>query len=92
MIEQDERAENERRRAREDLHDVLNTEQGYRMMRRLLEWLGAGRMTATDAEQVMKNIAEQLQDDMAEAHPGAYLRFCGDIRRINDQPREVEHE
>lgn len=92
MFEHDERVEAERRRAREDLCDVLNTEPGYRMMRRLLEWLGAGRMTASESEQVMKNIAEQLLDDMADAHPGAYLRFCGDIRRININPREEEHE
>jgi hypothetical protein len=92
MFDQEERAEVERRRAREDLHDVLATEQGYRVWRRLLEWLGAGRMTASESEQVMKNVAEQLLDDMADAHPDAYLRFCGDIRRINDNHREENHE
>ena len=91
MFEQDERVEAERRRAREDLHDVLSTGPGYRTMRRILEWLGAGRMTATESEQVMKNIAEQLLDDMADAHPSAYLQFCGELRRVNINQREEEN-
>ena len=39
-----------------------------------------------------REMTEQLLDDMADAHPDAYLRFCGDIRRINDNHREENHE
>lgn len=92
QMEEDRRRALEERQARIDLHDLLSTEAGYRWLSRLLERLGAGRMTASEEAQVMKNIAEQILDAMADAHPDAYLRFCGDLRRVNINSRGEEDE
>lgn len=64
----------------QDLHDLLELPGGYRWMSELLRGLGAGCMTNGDVDQTMKNITEQLLDDMAEAHLDAYLRFCAELR------------
>ena len=91
-VEEEQRRAMEARQARNDLHDLLKTEAGYRWLSRLLERLGAGRMTASEEAQVMKNIAEQILDEMADAHPDAYLRFCGDMRRVNINSRGDDDE
>lgn len=92
QLEEEHRQALEARQARNDLHDVLSTEEGFRWLSRLLERLGAGRMTASEEAQVMKNIAEQILDEMAAAHPDAYLRFCGDLRRVNINSRGEDDE
>lgn len=91
-LKDEQRRAMEARQARRDLHDLLTTEAGYRWLSRLLERLGAGRMTASEEAQVMKNIAEQILDEMADAHPDAYLRFCGDMRRVNINSRGDDDE
>lgn len=96
MFEKDEkeeaRREQEERILREAWHDTLATESGYRVFSWLLTQLGAGRMTNSEEGQTMKNVAEQLLDIMADAHPTAYLRFCGEMRRVNINSRGDDDE
>lgn len=89
---EDARRAQEERLLREAWHDTLATEHGYRAFSWLLTQLGAGRMTNSEEAQTMKNVAEQLLDVMADAHPDAYLRFCGDLRRVNINSRGDEDE
>lgn len=83
-LKEREQQEREARQAREDLCELLNTGQGYRFFYRLITALGAGRMTSCDADQTMKNIAEQLLDDAAAANPDAYLLMMGQIRGLSN--------
>ena len=80
---QQEEQEREARLRRLDWCALLGTGPGYRCMLRLVTELGAGRLTTSEADQTMKNIAEQLLDEFAEAHPDAYLRMMGQLRGIN---------
>lgn len=77
-----EEQEREARQYREDLGMLLETGEGFRFFFSLISSLGAGKMTATDADQTMKNIAEQLLDDAAGANPQAYLALMGRLRGI----------
>ena len=83
-VKEREKQEQEARQARQDLCDLLNTGVGYRFFYRLIVSLGAGRMTSCDADQTMKNIAEQLIDDAAMANPNAYLLMMGQLRGIHN--------
>lgn len=82
-----EQQEREARQAKEDLCALLQTGVGYRFYYRLISSLGAGRMTACDADQTMKNIAEQLLDDAAMANPEAYILMMGQLRGIHNGER-----
>ncbi|MBO6266679.1 MAG: hypothetical protein J6M06_00445 [Synergistaceae bacterium] len=83
-IKEREAQEREARIAREDLMTLLNTGEGYRFVYRLITGLGAGRMTATETDQTMKNISEQILDDVAHANPDAYLLMMGQLRGLNN--------
>ena len=76
--------EREARKAQEDLCVLLNTHEGYRYVYRLISSLGAARMTTTEVDQTMKNIAEQLLDEVAAANPEAYLIMMGQLRGLNN--------
>ena len=76
--------EQEERLAREDLCQLLNTDEGYRYVYRLVSSLGAARMTTSEIDQIMKNIAEQLLDEVAAANPDAYLIMMGQLRGLNN--------
>lgn len=82
-LKEREEQEREARQAREDLCELLKTGAGYRFCYRLITSLGAGRMTSCEVDQVMKNIAEQLLDDVAAAHPDAYLLMMGQLRGLS---------
>ena len=78
-----EQREQRRRQEKEDLCALLETGPGYRFFYRLVAALGAGGMTAGENDQIMKNIAEQLLDQAAEANPEAYLSMMGQLRGIH---------
>ena len=92
QMEEDRRRALEERQARIDLHDLLSTEAGYRWLSRLLERLGAGRMTASEEAQVMKNIAEQIRfhngirafvrNKQYTVFKLSYFGFCTDVFRF----------
>lgn len=64
--------------ARLDLHDTLSRECGVRVLDRLLRDLGAGGLMSNDNDMRMRNIAEQLLQQAAQAHPEAAARIvCG---------------
>lgn len=86
-VAEKEAQEREARLAQEDLGFLLNTDEGYRFVYRLVSSLGAARMTTTDADQIMKNIAEQLLDEVAGANPEAYLIMMGQLRGLNNGER-----
>lgn len=88
--------------ARRDLHDTLSRECGIRVFDRLLRDLGAGGLMTTEDDMRMRNIAEQLLQQAAQAHPEAAARIiCGlygigsgvaTLPPTNTNPQEDENE
>ncbi|MBB5143948.1 hypothetical protein [Desulfovibrio intestinalis] len=87
---------------RRDLHDTLSREPGVRVFDCLLRELGAGGLMTTEDDMRMRNIAEQLLQQAAQAHPEACSRIlCGlygigpgvaVLAPTNINPQEDENE
>ena len=84
LFEDKEEREIKARQRREDLMILLTMPHGFRFVYSFIESLGGGKCVANnDVDITMHNIAEQLLDDVAAAHPEAYLTMMGQLRGLN---------
>ena len=65
-----------------DLHDVLRHEYGFRFMCRILNELGVNTLMCSENDMRMRNIADQFINDVAKAHPEAYVRIMCELKNI----------
>ena len=74
--------EQEERQARIDLRDVLQTEAGQRVGRRLLNTLKVNEQLRDAADVNWHNAAQLILNDIAAAHPAACVRLMARLRGI----------
>ncbi len=74
--------EDEARRERIDLRDVLDTEAGRRVFVRLLRELGADAPMKNERDMCLRNAADWLLHQAAAAHPAACMRLLAELRGI----------
>ena len=80
--EQKRAAEEERRRALRDLHEVLATEAGRRVMERLLRGMKVMGQLTDAADMNWHNMGQWILADVAAAHPAASLRIMARLAGI----------
>lgn len=72
----------ERRRALRDLHEVLKTEAGLRVMERLLRGMKVMGQLKDAADMNWHNMGQWILDDMAAAHPVACVKLMARLAGI----------
>ncbi|WP_308620861.1 hypothetical protein [uncultured Desulfovibrio sp.] len=72
----------ERRNALRDLHAVLGTEAGLRVMERLLRGMKTFGQLSDAADMNWHNMGQWILDDMAAAHPVACVKLMARLRGI----------
>ena len=80
--EQKRTAEEERRRALRDLHEVLATEAGQRVMERLLRGMKVMGQLKDAADMNWHNMGQWILADVAAAHPAASLKIMARLAGI----------
>lgn len=76
------RADEERRNALRDLHEVLDTEAGLRVMERLLRGMKVMGQLKDAADMNWHNMGQWILADMAAAHPAASLKLMARLAGI----------
>ena len=82
MTVQQRAADEERRNALRDLHEVLATEAGQRVMERLLRGMKVMGQLTDAADMNWHNMGQWILADMAAAHPAASLRIMARLAGI----------
>lgn len=77
-----EERDEERRNALRDLHAVLGTEAGLRVMERLLRGMKTFGQLSDAADMNWHNMGQWILDDMAAAHPVACVKLMARLRGI----------
>lgn len=77
-----EERDEERRNALRDLHAVLGTEAGLRVMERLLRSMKTFGQLSDAADMNWHNMGQWILDDMAAAHPVACVKLMARLRGI----------
>ena len=80
--EQKRAAEEERRNALRDLHEVLTTEAGLRVMERLLRGMKVMGQLKDAADMNWHNMGQWILADVAAAHPVASLKIMARLAGI----------
>ena len=80
--EQKRAADEERRNALRDLHEVLATEAGQRVMERLLRGMKVMGQLTDAADMNWHNMGQWILADVAAAHPAASLRIMARLAGI----------
>ncbi len=75
-------ADEERRNALRDLHEVLATEAGLRVMERLLRGMKVMGQLADAADMNWHNMGQWILADVAAAHPAASLKIMARLAGI----------
>ena len=83
MTEEQKRAANEERRnALRDLHEVLATEAGQRVMERMLRGMKVMGQLSDAADMNWHNMGQWILADVAAAHPAASLKIMARLAGI----------
>ncbi|MBD5647983.1 MAG: hypothetical protein HDQ89_10390 [Desulfovibrio sp.] len=80
--EQKRAADEERRNALRDLHEVLKTEAGQRVMERLLRGMKVMGQLKDAADMNWHNMGQWILADVAAAHPAASLKIMARLAGI----------